>query len=321
MTALNKAAEVPPVGRERFLQRIARLRRHEAKVKEKMSEAILFARVFEKIGISTEDLEDVRAKSTAYTRVVGRSFVESLARKNLSAMAQFSKCAHLTNAVDYRQKGRSIPMQAVASHSWQGTDSPPPPPPSAESVWLPPDTVFKDCHLHGEGIGDGVDWPWVSDDGTRGGSCDIVFNFQFVPDDTGIFTFTSSVMVGGLYYLVANDGPFDSKEASCSFGACLGVTQSLGKQVVIAPGITADKVEAYTPEVVLFSEDSQNICYGDVCFGWPILNTSLLLFAKLQADISVTVSANAWARGGGSLADLNLARPTGSIGCPGLSVS
>lgn len=320
-TSRPTAQEKQQFGRERFLQRIARFQRHPVSDEKGMNQEAALEHVLSKAGISRQDLAEVRRKSSEYTRAVGESFIASLQRKQLSGMSYFTKSPLFASDYDWASKGRSIRMKGVGIHSWQfgAEDSlqPTPPPPQ----YLPPNAFFQDCHVHGAGIGCGVNWPWVTDDGTRGGSCDIEYQFSLTPATTDNYMFSSLVEFGGTYYLVADDGFFDSKEAWCKVSCYLGVNQPLPMPVQISNEITVNEVQAFTPVVDLFYEDGQNILDGGGTGGSTKLNLSVLLFANNPVEISVIISVDAWARGDGSVADLNLARPTGALVCGGVMIN
>jgi hypothetical protein len=317
-----RSASQQQFGRERFLQRIARLRRHPVSIEGGMTQAAALSAIFSKLGVSPRDLAEIRAKADDYTRAVGESFISSLKREQLSGMSYLSNSAQFAADFDYPGKGRSLQMKGVGIHSWgfgQADGSAPDPPPSE---YLPPDGAYRDCLVFGAGVGDGNDWPWVTDDGRRGKSCDIEFKFSFTPAVTNTYIFSSFAAFGGSYYLVANKGVFDSKQAYCDVSCYLAVDQPLSTPVTFPDGTVVNEVTASTPVVDLFEEDGQNILDGGKTAGSTKLElASLLLIANQPAYISVTFQVTAWATGDGSVAELNLARPTGAIACGGLFIS
>ncbi|MFN0178044.1 MAG: hypothetical protein ACKVZ0_04535 [Gemmatimonadales bacterium] len=317
-TAVTKGLEA---GRDRFLKRTVRFRFLDSiKVDKGLGQAAAFAKVLRKLGVTREDIAMVQASSAKYTREVGRQFLASLARRNLTGIPLLSSCAHLADSVDYSGKGRAVQLASVGRHDF-ALGSEPTPAPVPTSQFVPPDSFYRNCHVHGEGYGDGVSWPWSSETGFGGQWCDIEYQFSFVPSLTTAYRLSASVIAAGPYYVIANDGACDSKEASCYLQCSLSVTQDLPGPIQVTPTITANKVAANSPVVELFRAEGQNILEGDTCLGATRLELHpTLLFANIEANVSVTVSASAYARGEGSLADLNLAQPTGVIACLGLTV-
>ncbi len=312
-----RRAKKEQFGRERFLRRIAPLRRHPISVKKGMNPRAALMAILDKAGVSAQDLNEIRTKSDAYTRAAGDAFVASLERRRLSGMPYVARAAQF--AKDVRYPGQ-IPTKGIVVHKYFPQDFPAPPPPPPPQ-YLPPDSAYRDCHISGKGVGDGVDWPWVTDDGTRGGFCDIEWQFSFTPPATNIYTFSSAVWWGGKYYLVANDQWYDSKEAWIDLSCSLGVNQQLPGPVQLPNGMTADSVQQFTPDVSLFHEDGQNILDGGASGGAGPLNLSVLLFGNYPVDISITAYVSALARGGGSVVDFNLARPDGALACGGLGIA
>lgn len=324
---MTKSAAVParvPVStedslaRRQFLENVARHQPKQFSAPKGFTQADALFQVFEKAGVSREELAQIQAKTSEHTRAVGKSFIESLKERNLNGMTAFENAAHLTNDIDYPGKGRPIQLKSIGVHTWNPVlfDGPVPPP-----QYYPPNAVYQDCHIHGEGVGSGIDWPWVTDTGERGGTCWVEYKFSFIPSVPKQYALSSSVIFGGLYSLVADDGALDSKEAQCDVSSFMTVQQILPAPVPVLSGRTVDKVAASTASISLFDIDSQNILDGGVCSGGTTHELTLLLFSGIEADVSVMVSVDAWARGDGSMVDLNLANPVGAVGCAGLFVS
>jgi hypothetical protein len=233
--------------------------------------------------------------------------------QKFNPMSVVESSAHLMNQIDHPAKGRSVPRMGMAVHTWD-----PIPPGEPDSRWLEPDDFYRDCHITGEGVGDGVDWPWVSDDGTRGGDCVVEWLFSFYPTQSDVYTLSSGVIAAGPYSVYADDGAFDSKEVSIDIQASMHIEQVLPGPIQVG-NITVTSVSSDAWKD-LFQLDSQNIKDAGNCVGADTLTSSLLLFENLPVNVSVTVDAQALARGDGSWVDLNLARPDGVICCLGLTL-
>jgi len=308
------------IGREGFLRHISRFKRQRVPPVKGLTQSAMLGQILRRAGISDDEFNRMTAESAAYTRAVGQAFIQSLPERQVDSAAVLSKYAHLSDEIDYPGKGTRLPLKGVIHHSWS-TSAPQAAPVEPRSEYLPSDSIFQDCHVHGEGTGSGISWPWDSDDGTRGQSCAIQFAFQYRPTTTGVYLFRVAPLVYGHFRLVADDGVWDSKEAWCSVQSTLNLKQVLPWPVEVAPGVQATEINRWAPASVLFFEGGQNILRSDPFAEDAVLNLSSLLYSNILCNVSLMIYLDAYARGDGSIADLNSANPQGRVACGGVWVS
>ena len=302
-------------GRRALLTRIARFQRHEIEINAGISPAAVRRKLIEHLGLSKE-LQALQAQSLEYSRAARKAMLSYAAAQEPRANSILERSADLiARHVDYRGKGQPVARSGMMIHTWAPV---PPQPPEPQSQWLPPDDFYRDCHITGEGVGSGIDWPWVSDNGTRGGGCNMEWLYTFLPSSTQIYSFSAPVIAAGPYSVYVDDGTWDSKEISVSVQASMQIVQALPSPIQV--GTTTVSEVAASVWKDLFELDSQNLKDSGNCVAADKLEKSSLLFAGLPVNISVWIDAWAWARGEGSWVDVNFSRPDGVIAELGLTV-
>ncbi len=305
-------------GRLRFLKHIAPFRLNQFEVPKGFKKSDALFEILEKAGVSRQDVKQVQEKTSEYTRTVAKAYFDSVKARNLNGMTAFENAAYLMNDIDYPGKGRSAQLKSVTVHKWksaplgQPEDSP-------TSISIPPPAVYQFCRIHAEGVGDGIDWPWTTDDGTRGDSCMFDYRFSFVPTVPAVYELSANVIVGGLYDIFANDGAFDSKWSDCDIQTGMEVLQILPGPIQTPHG-PVDRVDVATPDLFLLDISSQNIMQSDVVAGSTQHILSTPLFPGISVDIDVWVYVTVEARGDTSFATMDLSQGTGGVACPGLFI-
>src|SRR6478735_12474319 len=129
-----------------------------------------------------------------------------------------------------------------------------PSPRAIGDTFIDPDSVYKygQRSIHAEGEGDGIitqEW---------GGNADqydflhLDWKFNYTPPVSAFYNFNTSIIAACPYYLVADDGAYDSKEASCRIHVQSYVYQKLPAEAFVPPNNHLSYIEVDGPNSDIF---------------------------------------------------------------------
>jgi hypothetical protein len=260
-----------------------------------------------KLNITGEELNTLRENSLAFTKASAKKF-EKLSRetnidvKNLLANASLFGYDSTNSFL----QPRSLPV-----------------PPPIVDTFINPDSAYKygQRSIRAEGEGDGIitqEW---------GGNADqydflhLDWKFGYTPPVSAVYNFNTSIIAACPYYLIADDGAYDSKEASCRIHVQSYVYQKLPAGVFIPPNNHLSYIEVDGPNSDIFTDGDDNINKFDTCVAVDNVDINgVFLFGNIPVEISVYVTCEVMGKGAGSIADMNFTQGNGAIVCPGLRV-
>ena len=263
--------------------------------------------LFKKLAIRAKELNTLRKNSLAFAEASAKK-IEKLSRetnidiKNLLANASL---------IGYDSTNSFLPPRSSPVPS-PGTDT-----------FISPDAVYKygQRSIHAEGEGDGIttqEW---------GGNADqydflhLDWKFDYIPPVSAFYNFNTSIIAACPYYLVADDGAYDRKEASCRIHVQSYVYQKLPAGAFIPPNNHLSYIEVDGPSSDIFIDGGHNINKFDTCVAAGNIDfNGVFLVGNIPVEVSVYVTCEVMGKGAGSIADMNFTQGIGTIVCPGLGV-
>jgi hypothetical protein len=276
-------------------------RKGAAKTSSGPTQAASSALLLKKLGITPEEMNSLREKSLSQTRSLADKYEKT------SSDLKVDVTEYLSNSVYYSNR----PQTFYAGGKAYDLGITP------VDIFIPSSAVYQGAHIHAEGNGDG----WITQD--WGGNADQYgfftarFDFTFIPPCATFYSFGAGVLSAGPYYLIADDGTFTSKEASCSINASIGVYQQLPAP---APPLNIQYV-LQSDYQELFSDGDDNISRCDIALGIRRMQLdNVYLYVNIPVQISVDCTIEVYAKGEGSVADMNFSGKNGAIACAGLNI-
>jgi len=263
--------------------------------------------LFEKLNITVEELDTLTENSLAFTKANAKTFETLSLETNIDVknlLANVSLIGY--NSTNSFLQSLSLPI-----------------PSPIVDTFINPDSVYKygQRSIHAEGEGDGIitqEW---------GGNADqydflhLDWKFNYTPPVSAFYNFNTSISAACPYYLVADDGARDSKEASCKINVQSYVYQKLPAGAFIPPNNHLSHIEVDGPRSDIFTDRDNNINKFHTCVAADSIDfDGVFLFGNIPVDITVYVTCEVMGRGAGSIADMNFTQGNGTIVCPGLSV-
>ena len=245
---------------------------------------------FKKLNIVVAELNTLRENSLAFTKA-----------------KKFEKLSRKTN-IDVKN--------LLANASPSGHDL-------TKDTFVNPDSVYKygQRSIHAEGEGDGIitqEW---------GGNADqydflhLDWKFNYTPPVSAFYNFNTSIIAACPYYLIADDGARDRKEASCKINVQSYVYQKLPAGTFIPPNNLLSYIEVDGSNSDIFTGGDHNINKFDTCVATGNIDfNGVFLFGNSPVEITVYVTCEVMGKGAGSIADMNFMEGNGTVVCPGLSV-
>jgi hypothetical protein len=239
-----------------------------------------------------------------------------------ASVKKFEKLSRETN-IDVKNLLASASLIGYDStNSFLQPQSLPIPSPMVDT-FIHPDSIYKygQRSIHAEGQGDGI----ITQE--RGGNADqydflhLDWKFEYTPPVSAFYNFNTSIIAACPYYLIADDGACDSKEASCRINVQSYVYQKLPAEAFIPPNNHLSYIEVDGPNSDIFTGGDDNINKFDTCAAVDNIDLNgVYLFGKIPVEISVYVTCEVMGKGAGSIADMNFTQGIGAIVCPGLSI-
>jgi hypothetical protein len=198
-----------------------------------------------------------------------------------------------------------------------------PVPPTIVDTFVNSDSVYKygQRSIHAEGQGDGTITQELGGNADQYDFLHLDWKFAYTPPVSAFYDFNTSVIAACPYYLIADGGAWDSKEASCRITVQSYVYQKLPAGAFIPPNNHLSYIEVDGPNSDIFTDGDDNIDKSDTCVAADNININgVFLFGNIPVEISVYVTCEVMGKGAGSIADMNFTQGNGTIVCPGLSV-
>jgi hypothetical protein len=259
--------------------------------------------LFEKLGITEEELDKVSSVAVDYCKRSARKF-EDLSWKMKVDLEQL-----IMNGV---HPAASPDMLNLAGGTLYDL------PRALVNIFINSIQVYQFAHIHAEGEGSGlrtIEWDG-HDDHYDGFVVD--YEFGFFPPSNGFYNFSAGVIASGPYFLVADDGSCDSKEVSMNLSSSIRVRQTVDSPV---PGKPPIYILDDSVGEMMYEEGSQNINRLDIVAASAKLEKNgVFLIANEGVKINVSVGGRVMAKGEGSIGDVNLSQGNGGIACLGLRV-
>jgi hypothetical protein len=266
--------------------------------------------LLKKLNITAHELDTLRNNSLAFTKASAKKFEKQSRETKIDVKALLANAA----LVNYESMNSILQPYSLPIP----LDIPPSP---IVDTFINPDVTLKHGHIHAEGDGDGLITQAWGGNADQYDSFRANWKFNFTPPASAFYSFSSSIIAAGSYYLIADDGWPESKEASCSVNLQSWVYQELPRGAFIPPNTYLSQILVYGPDSDIFTDGDDNINrFSSVIVTGKIDFKALFLFANIPVEISIDVNCQVMGKGEGSIADMNFSQENGAICCPGLSV-
>ncbi|MBK9731164.1 MAG: hypothetical protein IPO83_07730 [Chitinophagaceae bacterium] len=273
---------------------------------------------FKKLGITEDELKTINKKSLSFTR--------SMASKYSKLSEQGNK--DIVNMLHHMIEHKDWPNSIVPL--W----CPFPPPGNTPLVNVEQKNFLQHASAHAEGNGTGLltSHYYGNDDQTKSAGAEFLFPNLRVPV-SGFYLIDVPIMIVGQYYLIADNGHCNSKEASCAARANGYITQQYnnpiflgGQEIYQLYNTDSGWKESYLNEnnAFTFYDTGSDINRMDT-FALVtdlFVNDVKPVYLSKDSDISLKVygSITAMGKGEGSVADINCEANSGGIFCPGVKM-
>lgn len=181
-------------------------------------------------------------------------------------------------------------------------------------------TEVVSLEVQAEGHNYGWSTQWGSDDDVERKTALIYWGYSFIPTETRDYELSALIWFSGNYIIYANDKLWNSKEATAEINVGMGFSQpflNAGQQVTIVP-VWEGGPGDFPP---FFKIGDDNIdANNDIHEVQVISHEKIHLEKDIEAAIGCYARIYVYARGDGSLSDINFTGTNNGIGCPYLRI-